>query len=69
MRKTTIEFDETTEAEVERVLGTRGLKATVDLSFRTVLALKARMEFIDQLRDMEGLELDRPDVLAQAWAE
>jgi Arc/MetJ family transcription regulator len=69
VRKTTIEFDETTEAEVERVLGTRGLKATVDLSFRTVLALKARMEFIDQLRDMEGLELDRPDVLAQAWAE
>jgi len=69
VRKTTIEFDETTEGEVERVLGTRGLKATVDLSFRTVLALKARMEFIDQLRDMEGLELDRPDVLAQAWAE
>lgn len=69
MRKTTIEFDEKTEAEVEKVLGTRGLKATVDQSFRTVLALKARMEFIDQLRNMNGLDLDRPDVMAQAWAD
>ena len=69
MRKTTIEFDEKTEAEVEKVLGTRGLKATVDQSFRTVLALKARMEFIDQLRNMNGLDLDRPDIMAQAWAD
>jgi Arc/MetJ family transcription regulator len=69
VRKTTIEFDEKTEAEVEKVLGTRGLKATVDQSFRTVLALKARMEFIDQLRNMNGLDLDRPDIMAQAWAD
>jgi Arc/MetJ family transcription regulator len=69
VKKTTIEFDEKTEAEVEKVLGTRGLKATVDQSFRTVLALKARMEFIDQLRSMDGLDLDRPDVMSHAWAD
>lgn len=69
VKKTTIEFDEQTEAQVEKVLGTRGLKATVDESFRTVLALRARMEFVDQLRQMDGLDLDRPDLMAQAWGE
>ena len=69
MKKTTIEFDEATEAKVEAILGTRGLMATVDESFRIVLALNARQEFIEQLRTMSGLELDAPAVMARAWAD
>jgi Arc/MetJ family transcription regulator len=67
VRKVTIEFDEKIEAEVEKALGTRGLNATVDQSFRTVLALKIRMELVHQLRDMNGLDLDRQDVMRRAW--
>lgn len=69
MRKTTIEFDEATEKAVEQVLGTRGLKATVDRSFRTVLALGARLELIEQLKTMDGLDLDDREIMAKAWAE
>ncbi len=69
MKKTTIEFDEAKESRVEEALGTRGLKATVDRSFDTVLALKARLELVERLKDMKGLDLNRPEILDEAWGE
>lgn len=67
MRKTTLEVDEELFERARAVLGTRGLKATVRLAFETVLALEARQRAIRELETMDGLDLDRPEVMAEAW--
>ncbi|HEX4213298.1 MAG TPA: type II toxin-antitoxin system VapB family antitoxin [Candidatus Dormibacteraeota bacterium] len=67
MKKTTLEVDEVLVEEASRVLGTRGLKATVDRALREVVAAEARRQVVEQLSTMEGLELDSPAVRAQAW--
>lgn len=67
MRKTTLEVDEELFERTKHVLGTRGLKATVQRAFEEVLALDARRRTIQQLQEMDGLDLDRPEVLADAW--
>lgn len=67
MRKTTLEFDDDLFERTRAILGTRGLKATVQRAFEEVLAMEARRQAIEQLRGMEGLELDCPDVMAEAW--
>jgi Arc/MetJ family transcription regulator len=67
MRKTTLEVDEALYERAREVLGTRGLKATVQRAFEEVLAADARRRAIRQLREMEGLDLDRPEVMAEAW--
>lgn len=67
MRKTTLEFDEGLFECARDVLGTRGLKATVQRAFEEVLALDARRRAVRQLEEMDGLDLDRPDVMAAAW--
>jgi hypothetical protein len=67
MKKTTLEFDERLFERARAALGTRGLKATVQRAFEEVLAAQARKEAVRQLETMEGLDLDRPEVMAQAW--
>lgn len=67
MRKTTLEFDEDLFEHTRQVLGTRGLKATVQRAFEAVLALDARKRALRQLQEMDGLDLDRPEVMAEAW--
>ena len=67
MRKTTLELDEELFARAQRVLGTRGLKATVARAFEEVLALDARRRASEQLQQMDGVDLDDPEVMASAW--
>lgn len=67
MKKTTLEFDEELYDRTREALGTRGLKATVHRAFEEVLALQARRRAIQQLQDMDGLDLDQPEVMAEAW--
>ena len=67
VRKTTLEVDDALFRRAREVLGTRGLKATVHRAFEEVLAADARRRAVRQLRDMDGLELNRPEVMAQAW--
>lgn len=67
VRKTTIAIDEAAAAEASRVLGTKGLSATVNQSMREVAAMAARRRFIERLRRMEGMDLDDPDVMSGAW--
>lgn len=66
-KTTTVDIDQGKLASVRRVLGTRTLRETVDRSFDEVLARAAREEVIAQLRTMDGLDLDRPEVMAKAW--
>ena len=66
-RTTTIEIDERKLTEVKRLLGTQTLRETVDRSFDEVLARDARRRDIDRLQRMEGLDLDKPEVMERAW--
>jgi Arc/MetJ family transcription regulator len=66
-RKTTVEVDDELLARASAALGTRGLKATMHRAFEEVLALDARRRAIEQLATMDGLDLDRPEVMAKAW--
>ena len=67
MHKTTIEVDEQLFERTRDVLGTKGLKATVQRAFEEILALDARRRAIEQLETMSGLDLDDSTVMAAAW--
>ncbi len=67
MHKTTLEVDDALVAQASAILGTRGLKATVQRALEEVVAREGRRRFVDRLRHMKGLDLDRPDVIDQAW--
>jgi hypothetical protein len=69
MRKTTVEIDQELYERARGVLGTRGLKATVQRAFEEVLAVDARRRALQQLRDLEGLDLDQLGVMASAWRQ
>ncbi len=66
-RLTTLAIDERKYAEVKAVLGTTTLKDTVDRSFDEVLVRAARTRSIERLRNMEGIDLDKPSVMEKAW--
>ncbi len=65
MRRTTIVFDPEKVAAVGRLLGTKGLKATVDGSFDELLAQRARRDLFDHIAE-GGFDFS-PEVLEQAW--
>lgn len=67
MRKTTIAIDDEVAAEASRTLGTRGLTATVNQAMREVVAMAARRRLVERLRTMDGMDLDKPDVMSHAW--
>jgi Arc/MetJ family transcription regulator len=67
MHKTTLEVDEELVARAGAILGTRGLKATVQRALEEVVAREARRRFAQRLLTMEGLDLDDPEIMAGAW--
>jgi Arc/MetJ family transcription regulator len=67
VKKTTLDIDETLVEKASQVLGTRGIKATVDRALREAIAAEARRQVVAQLATMDGLELDDPTVREQAW--
>lgn len=67
VHKTTLLVDDRKLARARRVLGTVGIKATIDRALDEVIAIDARRRAIERLRRLEGLDLDRPDIMAKAW--
>ncbi len=67
MRKTTLEIDDEILADARRILGTHGIKDTVDAALREVRLQDARRRLIEQLRTLDGLDLDDPDVMRAGW--
>jgi hypothetical protein len=67
MHKTTLVIDDAKLRRVRKVLGTKGIKDTIDRALDEVLALDARRRLVEKLRTMDGLDLDDPDVMAGAW--
>jgi hypothetical protein len=67
MHKTTLLIDDAKLRRVRKVLGTKGIKDTIDRALDEVLALDARRRFVQKLRTMKGLDLADAKVMAGAW--
>lgn len=67
VRKTTIAIDEEKLERAKEELGTKGIRDTVEAALEEVLVAAARRRSIEQLRTMDGLDLDDPEVMKQAW--
>jgi Arc/MetJ family transcription regulator len=67
MHRTTVVIDEKKLAKVQRLLGTKGIRDTVERALDEIIAADLRRQAFDRLRTMEGLELDNPDVMGKAW--
>lgn len=67
MRKTTLEIDDAVLEDAKRILGTHGIKDTVDAALRAVRVQEARRELTSQLRSLDGLDLADADVMRGAW--
>lgn len=67
MRKTSLVIDDAMVERAREVLGTRGIKDTVDAALREVVVREARRQTIDRLVHMRGLDLNDPEVMAGAW--
>ncbi|MFA9271054.1 type II toxin-antitoxin system VapB family antitoxin [Svornostia abyssi] len=67
MRKTTLEIDDAVLEDAKRILGTHGIKDTVDAALRAVRVQEARRELTSQLRSLDGLDLADADVMRSAW--
>lgn len=66
-RVTTVELDEPKLAAVRGILGTSTLRETIDRAFDEVLVQDARVRAIERLKEMDGLDLDQPEVMREAW--
>jgi len=66
-RKTTVEINEALFEQVRRILGTATLRETVEEAFLEVVRDAARRREVEALGEMEGMDLDDPEVMAGAW--
>ncbi len=56
MHKTTLIVDDKKIARARRLLGTKGIRDTIDRALDEVIAIRARGRVVDQLRTMDGLD-------------
>jgi Arc/MetJ family transcription regulator len=63
--RTTVELDQDQMAEARTVLGTTGIKDTIDAALDRVIRQAKREAFLQQLADDDGLDFG-PEFLAQA---
>ena len=66
-RKTTVWIDPRKLERARRILGTRGIRDTVEGALDEVLAIQARRRLVEKLRSMNGLDLDDPPIMKEAW--
>lgn len=64
MRRTSLEIDEERLARAQRVLGTKGIKDTIDRALDEVLRADLRRRLADRVRTGEGI--DRGDEVLDA---
>jgi len=65
--RTLVEIDPELLDSAKDILGTTTIKETVDRALREVVRTRAIREHLAQMHTLEGLDLDDPDVMAQAW--
>lgn len=69
MRKTTLVINEALIEQAQQVLGTHGLKDTVDRALEEVVAIHARRALIRRFETQDGLDLEDTEVTRRAWGE
>lgn len=67
MHKTTLVIDDAKLERARELLGTRGIRDTIDKALDEVIALDMRRRFADRLRAMDGVDLDDTQVMDEAW--
>lgn len=68
MHKTTLVVDDKKIARARKLLGTKGIRDTIDRALDEVLLLASRRRVVEQLRTMEGLdERVLRNVRKEAW--
>ena len=67
MRKTTLTIDDEKIAQARAILGTAGITDTIDAALQETIRRAAAERLIERMSTMDGLELDDPDVMADAW--
>lgn len=58
MHKTSLVVDDRKLARARKLLGTRGIRDTIDRALDEVIAQQARLEAWERLRRLEGLDKD-----------
>ena len=66
-RRTLVEIDPDLLDAARSLLGTKTIKDTVDRALREVVRAQVTAEHLRDMRSLEGLDLDDPEVMAQAW--
>lgn len=67
MHKTTLVVDDRKLERARRILGTTGIKDTIDRALDEVLAMDARRRALERLRSLDGLDLHDPSIMTDAW--
>ncbi|MFI4984468.1 MAG: type II toxin-antitoxin system VapB family antitoxin [Solirubrobacterales bacterium] len=65
MRRTTLDIDEDMLSKAREILGTKGVKDTVDEALREVVRVEAGKRFIARLKDNE--DFSNPEIMERAW--
>jgi len=65
MRRTTLDIDESMLSQAREILGTRGIKDTVDEALREIVRIEAGKRLIARLKEND--DLANPEIMARAW--
>lgn len=63
-RRTSLQVDDARLSQVQEILGTSGLKDTVERAFDEVVRAHLRRRLAERLSTGEGLDISDPDVYA-----
>jgi len=66
-RRTLVEIDPELLDATKSFLGTTTIKDTIDRALREIVRSQVTGEHLRDMRTLEGLDLDDPEVMAQAW--
>lgn len=67
MHRTTIEIDDKKLSRARRILGTKGIKDTLEKALDEVLAMEVRKKAVARLIALDGTDLADESVMKDAW--
>jgi Arc/MetJ family transcription regulator len=67
MTKRLVDIDDELLAQAKALLGTDTMKDTVNQALREVIDAELRRRHVVRLIEMDGLDLNDPEVMAGAW--
>lgn len=68
-RKTSVEINEELLEEAREILATSTIRETIEEAFREVVRQRARVEEIEALATMKGMDLHDGEVMGRAWRD